>query len=55
MADAKGVATVVQSVLQEIGVAGTPKVSKDGKSVTAPPDDPQGKPVHVLVEVEDLP
>jgi hypothetical protein len=54
MADAKGVATVIQSALQEIGVAGKLKVSKDGKQVVAPLDGPQGEPVKVVVAVEDL-
>ncbi|WP_419828086.1 hypothetical protein [Sphingomonas sp.] len=55
MADAEGVATVIQSALQEIGVAGELKVSKDGKEVAAALDGPAGEPVRVTVDVEDLP
>jgi hypothetical protein len=55
MADATGVATVIQSALQEIGVAGKLKVSTDDGEATAPLDGPQGELVKVTVKVEDLP
>jgi hypothetical protein len=54
MADAKGVATVVQSALQEIGMTGKLEVSKDGAQIVAPLDGPPGEPVRVVVEVENL-
>ncbi len=54
MADAKDVATVVQSALTEIGVTGKLHVTKDGKDAVEPLGDLSGDDVAVDVIVEDL-
>ena len=54
MADAKDVATVVQSALTEIGVTGKLHVTKDGKDAVEPLGDLSGDDVAVDVIVQDL-
>ena len=54
MADAKDVATVIQSALAEIGVTGKLDVTKDGQEVQADVGAPTGDDVKIDVVVEDL-
>ncbi len=54
MADAKDVATVIQSALDEIGVTGKLEVSMDGQEAAKPLGAPSGDDRHVDVVVEDL-
>ena len=54
MANAKDVATVIQSALDEIGVTGKLEVSMDGQEETKPLGAPTGEERHVGVVVEDL-
>ena len=53
MADAKDVATAVQSALDEIGVTGTLDVTKDGTEAAKTIGTSGGDDVHVTVDVED--
>lgn len=55
MANAKDVAAVIQSALDEIGVAGRLEVSMDGQKATSSLGSPSGDDLHVGVVVEDLP
>lgn len=54
MANAKDVAAVIQSALDEIGVTGQLEVSMDGQEATASLGAPNGDDHHVGVVVEDL-
>jgi len=54
MANAKDVATVIQSALDEIGVTGKLDVSMDGQDATKSLGTPNGDDIHVDVVVEDL-
>lgn len=54
MANAKDVAAVIQSALDEIGVTGQLEVSMDGQEATKPLGTPNGDDLHVGVVVEDL-
>jgi len=53
MANAKDVAAVIQSALDEIGVTGQLAVSIDGQEVTSSVGSPGGDDLHVGVVVED--
>ncbi|RZL18790.1 MAG: hypothetical protein EOP64_11375 [Sphingomonas sp.] len=53
MANAKDVAAVIQSALDEIGVTGQLAVSIDGQEVTSSVGSPGGGDLHVGVVVED--
>ena len=54
MADAKDVAAVIQSALDEIGVTGKLEVSMDGQETTKSLGNPTGDDHRVDVHVEDL-
>jgi hypothetical protein len=54
MANAKDVAAVIQSALDEIGVVGQLEVSMDGQKATSSLGFPNGDDLHVGVIVEDL-
>jgi hypothetical protein len=54
MADAKDVAAVIQSALDEIGVTGQLEVSMDGQEAAKTIGVPNGDDIHVGVVVEDL-
>ncbi len=54
MANAKDVAAVIQSALDEIGVAGQLEVSMDGQEVRSSLGFPSGDDLHVGVVVENL-
>ena len=53
MANAKDVAAVIQSALDEIGVSGQLEVSMDGQEVTSSVGSPRGDNLYVGVVVED--
>lgn len=54
MADAKDVAAVIQSALDEIGVTGQLDVSMDGQEASKTLGTTTGNDQHVEVVVEDL-
>jgi hypothetical protein len=54
MANAKDVATVIQSALDEIGVTGKLDVSMDGQDATKSLGASNGDDIHVDVVIEDL-
>lgn len=54
MANAKDVAAVIESALDEIGVTGQLEVSMDGQEATSSFGSPSGDDLHVGVLVEDL-
>ena len=53
MANAKDVAAVIQSALDEIGVTGQLEVSMDGQEITSSVGSPGGGDLHVDFVVED--
>jgi hypothetical protein len=55
MANAKDVAAVIESALEEIGVTGQLEVSMDGQEATCSLGSASGNDLHVGVVVEDLP
>ncbi|WP_242153621.1 hypothetical protein [Sphingomonas sp. BAUL-RG-20F-R05-02] len=54
MANAKDVATVIQSALNEIGVTGQLEVSMDGQEATKSLGTEKGDDLHVGVIVSDV-
>ncbi|WP_242154810.1 hypothetical protein [Sphingomonas sp. BAUL-RG-20F-R05-02] len=54
MANAKDVATVIQSALEEIGVTGQLEVSMDGQEATKSLGTARGDDLHVGIIVGDI-